>query len=82
MALERLMRKGLQVAEERGTPKQQNDMDAVVAQTARIIGELSDLMGGRRKQKDLQHHPAKDLSTQAISGIEDIVKLRKEIEES
>lgn len=67
-------------ASQKGTESQQNDMEGVVAQTSQSSGKLSDFMGGRRKLKEHKHHDPKDLAERTIAGVEDIVKLRREIE--
>jgi len=79
MNYERFLKRNLE-ASEKGTCEQQNEMAGTVSHTSQVMGELSDLLGGRRKQKDHSHHSAKDLTDQAITGINKIVMIRREID--
>jgi hypothetical protein len=79
MNYKRFSKRNLEASDE-GTREQQKDMAGMVTHTSQIIGELSDLLGGRRKQKDHIHHSAKNLTDQAITGINNIVTIRREID--
>lgn len=76
----RFFRRNLEAANERGDEIQKNDMAGVVSQTSQVLGELGDLLGGRRSQRKHKHHPVDDLVNAAVNGVKEITKLRREID--
>lgn len=72
----------LGVADEKGSKAQIRDMEGIVPQISQIMGELGDLLSGERSMTEHRHHPVKSLVNSIVDGIQDVVKLRKEIEES
>ena len=78
---ERFHRKNIEISEEKGTDVQQDDMAGLVAANSQLLGELGDVLGGRRKRENHPHHPIDALVNAVIDGVSDIIKLRKEINE-
>jgi hypothetical protein len=77
---EKFFRKNIKAAEESGTDDQQNAMATVVAFNSQKLGELSDILSGRRKQTGHAHHPVRSLVDGAIDDTLRIVRLRREID--
>ncbi len=76
---ERFFRRNLEAAEKRGTEVQQDDMAGLVAVNSQMIGELGDVLGGRRNQKDHPHHEVAVLVNGIFANVTEILKLRREI---
>lgn len=72
-------RKNINYSEIHGTEEQKDDMVGLVAILQQMMGELGDILGGRRKMKDNPHHPIPDLTNGIVTNIDAIQKLRKEI---
>ncbi len=79
---DKFKRKNLEASLKKGTKNQQNDMAGCIAMHSQFLGELGDMLGGRKDPKKHQHHLPKNLTQAVIKSTKDILDIRKEIEEN